>query len=85
MKLGIKSLYNVMGIILRWKNFNSLLEIDILRNYYTKLLVVLRGDFLGFGCLKEPDIMLAKTLWYDTVLIETIPVPVPLPLNGIHP
>ena len=41
--LGV--LYNVMGIILRWKNFNYMLEIYILRNDPQKYLGVLRDDF----------------------------------------
>ena len=42
------SLYNVMGIILRWRNFNYMLEIDILGNYFLNNLGVLRGDFFFF-------------------------------------
>ena len=39
-------IYNVMGIISRWKNFNyNVLEIDILRTDSQNLFVVLRGDF----------------------------------------
>ena len=52
-----------MGIILSWKNYNYMLEIDILRNDSQKYLCVLRGDFLGFGCPKRhPDALLAKTM-----------------------
>ena len=37
--------YNVMGIILKRKDFNYMLKIDILRNDSQKYLGVLRGDF----------------------------------------
>ena len=37
--------YKVMGIMLRWKIFNYMLENDILRNYFQKYLGVLKGDF----------------------------------------
>ena len=42
-----------MGILLSWKNFNCMLEIDILRNYSPKDSVVMRGDFEGFECPKD--------------------------------
>ena len=45
------------------KKFNYMVEIDILRNSFQKDLGVLRGAFLGFGCLKRhPDTLLAKTI-----------------------
>ena len=50
MKWGITSSYNVLGIILRWKNLIYLLEIDILRNCSRYFWVVLWDDFWGFGC-----------------------------------
>ena len=53
------SLYNVMRIILRLKNLNNLLEIDILRNYCQKNLGVLRGDFRGTGCPKDAQTMIS--------------------------
>ena len=34
-----------MGIILRWRNFNYMVEIDLLRNDSQKYLGDLRGDF----------------------------------------
>ena len=37
-----------MGIILKWKKFNYMLEIDILRNFLQNILGVLNGDFWGF-------------------------------------
>ena len=53
-----------MGIILSWKNYNYMLEIDILRSDSQKYLGVLRGDFLGFGCPKRhPDALLAKMMF----------------------
>ena len=61
------------------KIFNYMLKIDILRNSSPKILGVLRGAFLGFGCPKRhPDALLAKTmLWNDLdvqvgVIIEGI-------------
>ena len=48
----ISLLYNVMEIILKWKNFNYKFEIDILRNDSQKHLGVLRGDVFGFECPK---------------------------------
>ena len=53
-------LHNVMGIIFRWKIFDYMLKIDILRNYYPKNLDVLRVGFWGFGYPK--DALLAKTV-----------------------
>ena len=45
------------------KNFDYMLEIDILRNSSPKILGVLRGAFQGFGCPKRhPDALLAKTM-----------------------
>ena len=45
------------------KNSNYMLEIDILRNSSPKILGVLRGAFLEFGCPKRhPDALLAKTM-----------------------
>ena len=38
------SLYNIMGIVLGLKEFNYMLEIDILRNDPQKNLGVLEGD-----------------------------------------
>ena len=35
------------------KKFNHMLEINILRNYFAKNLVVLRGELLGFGYPKD--------------------------------
>ena len=56
------SLYNAIEIIWRVKIFNYMLEIDVLRNSSQKVLGVLRGAFLGFGCPKRhPDALLAKT------------------------
>ena len=47
--------YNVMGIILRWKNLNYMLEIDILRNDAQKCLCVLsRCIFEGLGVQMMP-------------------------------
>ena len=40
-----------MEIILRWKTFNYMLEIDILRNNFPKK--ILRGVLCGFGCSKD--------------------------------
>ena len=39
-----------MGIILRWRNINYMLETDIFRNYSQKDLGVLRDDFKESGC-----------------------------------
>ena len=62
-KKGMISLYNVMGIIWRWKNSINMLEIDILRNSSQKFLGVLRGAFSVFGCPKRhPNALLAKTM-----------------------
>ena len=45
------------------KKINYVLETDILRYSSLKILGVLRGAFLGFGCPKRhPDALLAKTL-----------------------
>ena len=42
-----------MGIILRWKKLNYMLEIDISRNDPQEYLGVLRSDFWEFGCWKD--------------------------------
>ena len=45
------------------KNFNYMLQIDILRNSSKILLVVLSGGFLVVGCPKRhPGALLAKTM-----------------------
>ena len=54
-----------MGIILRWKNCDYMLEIDILRNDSQKYLGAKRGDFEDLGVektLRAPDALLAKTM-----------------------
>ena len=52
-----------MGIILRWKSFNYMLEIDNLRSDAHKYLGVLRGGFLRVGVYKlHPDAVMAKTM-----------------------
>ena len=43
-----------MVIVLRWKNFNSMLEINILRNSSQNLLGVLKGDYEGLGVQMAP-------------------------------
>ena len=58
----LRPLHNIMGIILRWKDFNFMLEIDILTNYSPPFLGVLSGDFLrGWVSKRHPDALLAKT------------------------
>ena len=49
-----------MGTIMKWEKLNYMLEIDILRNYFPKDLVVMRGGSWGIGCPK--DALLAKTM-----------------------
>ena len=45
------------------RKFNYMLKIEILRNSSMKILGVLKGAFLGFGCRKRhPDVLLAKTI-----------------------
>ena len=41
----VVSLYNVIGIMFRWKSFNYMLGIDISRNYLPKDLGFMKGDF----------------------------------------
>ena len=58
------SIYYVMGIILKWKKFKCILEIDILWNYLWNILGVLtpEGWFLRIWVSKwYPDALLAKT------------------------
>ena len=47
------SLYNAMGIMLRWKLYNYVLEIGIFRNSSQNILGVLKGDSWEFGCPKD--------------------------------
>ena len=47
-------LYNFMGIILRWRNINKMLEIDNLRNDSQKYLGVLEFFFEGLGVQMTP-------------------------------
>ena len=45
------------------KDFEYMLEIDILRNSSQKNLCVLRGVFQGFGCpQRHPGALLAKAM-----------------------
>ena len=46
------------------RNFNYMLEIDILRNYFPKHLCVLRGYFWGFGCPKDAQMSLWLRICY---------------------
>ena len=39
------SLHNVIGIMLSWKNFNSMLINQHFKNFFPKSLLFLRGDF----------------------------------------
>ena len=52
-----------IGIVLRWKNFIIMLEIDILRNYPQKYLGVLRGVFVGIGSPKDTQTPYWLGLW----------------------
>ena len=57
------SIYNAMGIILRWKLFNYVIEIGIFKNSSQKSLVVLGGDFWELGWPKRhPDALLTMTM-----------------------
>ena len=70
---GIILFYNVMGIILKWRNFKHMLEIDILRNNFPTNMVTLRGDFWGFGCPKEAQTPCWLRLWighFQIILIR---------------
>ena len=63
-----------MGIMLRWKIFNYMLDIDIIRNYSPKDLGVLRGDFWSFGCLE--DALQVKTMiWSPLYHFVSVQVP----------
>ena len=44
------SIYNAIGIILKWKKFNCLLENNISRNSSQIILGVLESGFWGCGC-----------------------------------
>ena len=59
------SIYNAMGIILRWKKFNDMLEIDILRYFLQNTLCVdcPEGQIWMIWVSKwDPDATLAKTM-----------------------
>ena len=53
-----------MGVILRCKNLNYMLEIDILRNDSKRYLGVYEGLFLRVLVSKR-HALLAKTIWTD--------------------
>ena len=46
-----------------WKNFNYILEIDILKSYFPKYLAVLRGDFRGILLYKDAQMPCWLRLW----------------------
>ena len=50
LKLGITLLYNVMGSILRWKNYNYMLEIAIFKINHKIFWMTFGVIFKGFWC-----------------------------------
>ena len=48
------------GDYIMMEKINYMLDIDILRNSSQKNLDILRGEFLGFGCPNDTDILLPK-------------------------
>ena len=57
------SLYNVIGIIWRWKQFKYMLETDILRNSSQKIFGFPEGCFLRvWASFGHPGALLAKTM-----------------------
>ena len=64
-----------MGIMLRWKIFNYMLGIDILRNYFPKYLGVLRGDIGGIGCPKDAQTPRWLRLLSNTTILVINVVP----------
>ena len=62
-EISAMSIYNIMGIILRWKKFKYMLEINILRKSIQNNFGCPEGLFLRIWVSKQhPDALLDKNM-----------------------